>query len=134
MTDRHHTAADAPPTRAAAELADLRAELDDIDRALLDGVRARLEVCGRVAALKQRHGLDVMQPGRMEVVHRRAQDYAHRHGLSGDFVRSLYTLLIDEACRVEDRIVSGNDAADRVAFGNDAADRVGSGRRGDGTN
>ncbi|WP_437441079.1 chorismate mutase [Rhodococcus pyridinivorans] len=124
MTDRHHTAADAPSPQAAAELADLRAELDDIDRTLLDGIRARLEVCGRVAELKQRHGLDVMQPGRMEVVHRRAQDYAHRHGLSGDFVRSLYTLLIDEACRVEDRIVSGGATADRV----------GSGRRGDGTN
>ncbi|QXU51835.1 chorismate mutase [Rhodococcus sp. LW-XY12] len=123
VTDRHHTAADAPPTQAA-DLADLRAELDDIDRTLLDGIRARLEVCGRVAELKQRHGLDVLQPGRMEVVHRRAQDYAHRHGLSGDFVRSLYTLLIDEACRVEDRIVSGGAPADRV----------GSGRRGDGTN
>ncbi|MCD5422359.1 chorismate mutase [Rhodococcus pyridinivorans] len=124
VTDRHHTAADAPSTQAAADLADLRAELDDIDRTLLDGIRARLEVCGRVAELKQRHGLDVLQPGRMEVVHRRAQDYAHRHGLSGDFVRSLYTLLIDEACRVEDRIVSGCAPADRV----------GSGRRGDGTN
>ena len=124
VTDRHHTAADAPTTQAAADLADLRAELDDIDRTLLDGIRARLEVCGRVAELKQRHGLDVLQPGRMEVVHRRAQDYAYRHGLSGDFVRSLYTLLIDEACRVEDRIVSGGAPADRV----------GSGRRGDGTN
>ncbi|WP_129976873.1 chorismate mutase [Rhodococcus sp. Q1] len=118
VTDRNHTAAEAPPAQTAAdELADLRAELDDIDRALLDGVRARLEVCGRVAELKQRHGLDVMQPGRMEVVHRRAQDYAHRHGLSGDFVRSLYTLLIDEACRVEDHIVSGGDIADRIPSG-----------------
>jgi len=108
VTDRHRTAADAPP-RAAAELADLRAELDDIDRALLDGIRARLEVCGRVAALKQRHGLDVLQPGRMELVHRRAQDYAHRHGMSGEFLRSLYTLLIAEACRVEDHIMSGGD-------------------------
>ncbi|MEU5843661.1 chorismate mutase [Rhodococcus sp. NPDC047139] len=112
VTDRHHTAAEVPPAQAAAELADLRAELDDIDGALLDGIRARLEVCGRVAELKHRHGLDVLQPGRMEVVHRRAQDYARRHGLSGEFVRSLYTLLIDEACRVEDRIVSGPGAVD----------------------
>nr|WP_241386848.1 chorismate mutase family protein [Rhodococcus sp. CH91] len=123
MPDRPSPAADAASTQAAAELDDLRAELDAIDGALLDDVRARLEVCTRVAELKQRHGLDVLQPGRMEVVHRRAQDYAQRHGISGDFVRSLYGLLIDEACRLEDRIVSGADPAERIVAGSDTAHR-----------
>lgn len=104
---------DAATSSADAELASLRAELDTIDRALLDGVRDRLAVCARVAEIKQRRGIDVVQPGRMAVVHRRARDYAHRHGLSTEFVHALYTLLIDEACRVEEHLVAGADPAGR---------------------
>lgn len=112
VTDEQRTA-HATPSRTDAELASLRAELDTIDRALLDGVRDRLAVCARVAELKQRRGIAVLQPGRMALVHRRARDYADRHGLSPDFVHALYTLLIDEACRVEEQLVSGADTGDR---------------------
>ncbi|MGN5240304.1 MULTISPECIES: chorismate mutase [unclassified Rhodococcus (in: high G+C Gram-positive bacteria)] len=84
----------------------LRIELDRVDRALLDDVRDRLALCTRVAELKQRHDIAVLQPGRMQLVQRRARDYAERHGLSAEFVRELYDLLIGEACRVEDLIVA----------------------------
>ncbi|MEE2035034.1 chorismate mutase [Rhodococcus chondri] len=109
MTDRNPaasrtTTAPTPET----ELEALRAELDRVDRALLDDIRDRMALCAHVARLKQRHDIAVLQPGRMQLVHRRAQDYAQRHGLSGAFVQQLYTLLIDEACRVEDRIVAGD--------------------------
>lgn len=99
----------------AQALDDLRRRLDHIDRELLAGVRDRLAVCEQVAHVKQAHGLDVLQPGRMQVVHRRAADYAQQHGLSPDFVRALYDLLIAEACRVEDRIVAGDDHTDPSA-------------------
>lgn len=111
MNDRHISAADTTtaPT-PETQLDALRSELDRVDRALLDDIRDRLALCARVAELKQRHDIAVLQPGRMQVVHRRAQDYAHRNGLSGDFVEELFTLLIGEACRVEDDIVAGAGA------------------------
>lgn len=88
----------------------LRVELDRVDRALLDDVRDRLALCTRVAELKQQHDIAVLQPGRMQLVQRRARDYAERHGLSAEFVRELYDLLIGEACRVEDLIVADGDS------------------------
>ncbi|NLV78767.1 MAG: chorismate mutase [Rhodococcus sp.] len=110
MTDEHTGA-------ALDELEALRTALDRVDAALLDGIRDRLALCVQVAQLKQRHGIDVLQPGRMQVVHRRARDYADRHGMSTDFVRDLYELLISEACRVEDRIVAGVATTDPSTTG-----------------
>nr|WP_240945632.1 chorismate mutase [Rhodococcus sp. HNM0569] len=83
----------------------MRAQLDRVDRALLDDIRDRMLLCARVAQVKRQHAIAVVQPGRMRTVHHRAREYADRHGLSAEFVRALYDLLIDEACRVEDRIV-----------------------------
>jgi 4-amino-4-deoxychorismate mutase len=114
VTDRNPAAFSTTTTSTAeSELDALRAELDRVDRALLDGIRDRMALCARVARLKQRHDIAVLQPGRMQLVHRRAQDYARRHGLSGAFVQQLYTLLIDEACRLEDRIVADPDRTGR---------------------
>ncbi|MBM7279235.1 chorismate mutase family protein [Gordonia rubripertincta] len=87
------------------ELADLRAELDTIDNRLLEDVRARIEVCTRIAYLKERHAIPVMQPRRVGAVHDHAHRYALDHGLSPQFLHDLYDLLISETCRVEDRIV-----------------------------
>ncbi len=91
------------------ELADLRAELDTIDNRLLDDVRARLEVCTRIAYLKERHAIPVMQPRRVGAVHDHAHRYALDHGLSPQFLHDLYDLLISETCRVEDLIVATDE-------------------------
>ncbi|UPW14262.1 chorismate mutase family protein [Gordonia amicalis] len=87
------------------ELADLRAELDGIDDRLLEDVRARIEVCTRIAHLKQRYTIPVMQPRRVGAVHEHAHRYALDHDLSPQFLHDLYDLLISETCRVEDLIV-----------------------------
>ncbi|MGC5161824.1 chorismate mutase [Rhodococcus sp. DT1] len=121
MNDRQTAADTTTAPTPETELDALRTELDRVDRALLDDVRDRLALCARVAELKRRHNIAVLQPDRMQTVHRRAQDYAHRNGLSGDFVEALYTLLIGEACRLEDDIVAaaGADAGPRPALSGD---------------
>ncbi|MDS1116847.1 chorismate mutase family protein [Gordonia westfalica] len=90
----------------ARELADLRIELDKIDNRLLEDVRDRIEVCTRVAYLKERYGIPVMQPGRVGTVHDHAHRFALEHGLSPQFLHDLYDLMIAETCRVEDLIVA----------------------------
>ncbi|MFD1813676.1 chorismate mutase family protein [Rhodococcus gannanensis] len=87
------------------ELANLRTELDGIDDRLLEQVRARIEVCTRIAQVKRRHAIPMMQPRRVGAVHEHARAYALDHDISPQFLRELYDLLIAETCRVEDLII-----------------------------
>lgn len=96
-------------TTPARELETLRAELDAVDGRILDAVRERIEICVRIAHLKRRHAIPMMQPQRVNAVEERARRYARTHRLSPAFFQSLYELLIGETCRVEDLII---DAAD----------------------
>ncbi len=90
---------------SARELADLRAELDGIDDRLLEDVRARIEVCTRIAVIKRKYEIPVMQPLRVGAVHEHAHRYALDHDVSPKFLHDLYDLLIAETCRLEDLIV-----------------------------
>jgi chorismate mutase len=93
----------------------LRAELDRIDAELLDALNARVAVCCRIADHKRERGLPMMQPHRIDVVHRRAARYAEATGLDAGFVKALYDLIIAETCRVEDLIIDAGGSADRCA-------------------
>lgn len=84
----------------------LRAELDTIDKHLLDTLRARIECCIYIAQYKREHGIAMMQPHRINIVQERAARYAAEHGISTEFLRRLYDLIIAETCKVEDRIIS----------------------------
>jgi chorismate mutase-like protein len=91
---------------AADELGSLRAELDGIDDALYDLVRARMRCIERVGAVKARAGMAVFQPGRAAEVERQAAARAREHGLDEGFLVRLADLLMAEAIRVEEEIVA----------------------------
>ena len=90
------------------QLASLRAELDSIDADLLVAIRDRIEICSRVALVKREFDIPMMQPDRVGVVQDRAREFAREHGMSEDFLASVYDLLIGEACRVEDLIIDAD--------------------------
>jgi 4-amino-4-deoxychorismate mutase len=96
---------DAWPPSADA-LAAPRARLDAIDAVLLRAVRDRVRVCVEIADIKRREGVPMMQPQRIAHVHERAARYAARHGLDGEFLHRLYDLIVEETCRVEDRVIA----------------------------
>lgn len=89
-----------------ATLEALRARLDGIDGQLLDVVRQRLDCCGAIGHYKKRHAIPMMQPHRIGIVQLRAEDFAMKHGLSAKFFRTLYELIIEETCRLEDEIIA----------------------------
>jgi chorismate mutase len=97
---------------AAEDLESLRAQLDALDQVLLDTVRDRIRCCVRIAEVKRRQGVPMMQPHRIEIVQQRAAAYAAEHGIDAKFLHCLYNLIIDETCRVEDQII-GHTAAVR---------------------
>jgi 4-amino-4-deoxychorismate mutase len=89
------------------DLESLRAELDTIDRSLLEAVRDRLNVCVRIAEVKRDHDVPMLQPHRITFVQDRAAAFGAEHGIDGEFLRRLYDLLIEETCRVEDLVIAG---------------------------
>jgi chorismate mutase-like protein len=101
----------AGPDPAAEDLEGLRAQLDELDRLLLDIVRDRIRCCVRIADAKRRHGVPMMQPHRIAIVQERAASYAAEHGVDARFLRRLYDLIIDETCRVEDLVIADDSAA-----------------------
>jgi chorismate mutase len=101
----------AGPDAAAEDLERLRAQLDALDRVLLATVRDRIRCCVRIADVKRRHAVPMMQPHRIAIVQQRAASYAAEHGLDAEFLQRLYDLIIDETCRVEDLVIAGAGAA-----------------------
>jgi chorismate mutase len=95
----------AGPDVAAEDLERLRAQLDALDGVLLDTVRDRIRCCVRIAGVKRRDGVPMMQPQRIAIVQERAAAYAAEHGVDARFLQRLYDLIIDETCRVEDLVI-----------------------------
>lgn len=83
----------------------LREELDGVDRRLLEIIRFRLDCCARIGHHKKLHGVPMLQPHRIDIVQRRAEEFASVHGLSAEFLRALYECIIEETCRLEDEII-----------------------------
>lgn len=88
----------------------LRAELDGIDRQLLEAIRERLDCCCRIGHYKKLHAVPMLQPHRVGIVQRRAEEFAATHGLSAEFLRGLYKRIIEETCRLEDEIIASPPA------------------------
>jgi chorismate mutase-like protein len=96
----------ASPDTAADELERLRAQLDALDSVLLDTLRDRIRCCVRIAEVKRRQGVPMMQPQRIAHVQQRAVAYAAEHGLDAQFLQRLYDQIIDETCRVETLVIA----------------------------
>jgi chorismate mutase len=92
-------------TDAIADLERMRSNLDQIDDQLLRTVRDRINLVVRIGKHKSDNDIPVMQHARVSAVHDRVAAFAADNGLDGDFLRRLYELLIDEACRLEDEVV-----------------------------
>lgn len=97
---------------ADAALAPLRAQLDAIDEHLLVLLRERLDCCVAIAEVKRRIGVPMMQPHRIESVMQRAVRFGAEHDISSEFLCRLFTLIIDETCRVEDIVIARATDAD----------------------
>jgi len=90
------------------DLSNFRKALDRIDTQLIELLGQRFEICRKVANYKRLHDVPMMQPNRVKEVHARNADLAKTHSVSPEFVRDLYTLVIGEACRLEDEIIDAD--------------------------
>ncbi|MGH1397850.1 MAG: chorismate mutase [Alphaproteobacteria bacterium] len=87
------------------KLEQYRKEIDALDIELVDVLARRLAVVRAVGALKAETGLSVVQPERAKAVVDRAAEMGVEKGLSPDFIRALYHMMIDHAHVVEHDII-----------------------------
>ena len=88
------------------DLIKYRAALNTIDEQIIMLLGQRYAICRDVANHKIEHGIPVMQHDRVSEVKDRCADLAVGQQVNPEFVRQLYSLIIDEACRIEKSIVN----------------------------
>jgi chorismate mutase-like protein len=86
-------------------LAELRKEIDAVDEEIVTLLAKRMVIVHRVSDVKLEHGIPSYLPERIAAVLEKRAAQGETMGLDGDFVRSLYRVIIDEACRLEDEVL-----------------------------
>lgn len=76
-------------------LEEYRAQIDHLDREMIDVLVRRFAVARKIGALKYSAGMGVVSPARAAMVIERAGTVAEQKGLDGVFVRKFYTLMLD---------------------------------------
>jgi chorismate mutase len=88
-----------------------RKEIDAVDSEIVKALAKRFEICKRVAEFKKQQGIPMMQPARVEAVKQRRRELGMQYGLDGEFMVALYSLIIQETCRMEDEIIEAEPQA-----------------------
>ena len=94
------------------DLTQLRTEIDRIDDQIIDLLAQRFAFCHEVARYKQRHNIAVVLPERIEQVKSRCAARALSQSLDADFVRDIYTRIIDQTCETEYRVLAESERSD----------------------
>jgi chorismate mutase len=91
-------ASNPPP---AARLAELRGEIERIDRQLIDLIAARVRLAREVGAVKSQLGIPTLDPAREAAVVRRAGELARQAGVGAEDVRYIFWHLIGLSRRAQ---------------------------------
>lgn len=94
------------PKDARLTLETFRAEIDEIDAALMALVARRFEIVRKVGVLKARSGMEVVQSARAQEVVERAGKRAAEAHVSPALMERFYEHMIDIAHEIEHEIVA----------------------------
>lgn len=99
----------------AAQLAALRARIDDLDRQLVDVLAQRVAICTEVAKVKEHTAMPVIQPTRVREVLTSRRQWAIDAGVDPDFVETVMRVLLTETHRIEVAGLRPDPAPDKPA-------------------
>jgi chorismate mutase-like protein len=94
-------------------LESFRRRLDQLDTDIARLFGERFQVCREVAFYKSEHEIPMMQPERVVQVRERYLARGAEANLPADFTASLFELLIEATCRMEDELM-GTPEEERV--------------------
>lgn len=88
-------------------LSHFRVEIDRINDDLLYLLKRRADACARIAEYKRDNGIPMMQQGRLDMLKEKIGRFAEDNGVDREYLASVFGLITDEACRLEDEIIKG---------------------------
>ncbi len=102
-------------------LDDFRNDIDRIDEVLVRLLNERARVACEIGELKRQLGVEVYQPEREKQVLAHVRGIAAEGPLGADAIARLFERIIDEARRLERRVIHGEDKPDK---GSDGVNRL----------
>ena len=102
-------------------LDDFRNDIDRIDEVLVRLLNERARVACEIGELKRQLGVEVYQPEREQQVLAHVRGIAAEGPLGADAIARLFERIIDEARRLERRVIHGEDKPDK---GSDGVNRL----------
>ncbi len=91
------------------DLSNLRAEIDHIDRQLIEVVCKRIEVCKKIGTYKLQHNLTIYQPKRWREISESRPLWAESLSLDPAWTRQLFTLVHTLSIEVQEKIIRQAD-------------------------
>jgi chorismate mutase-like protein len=91
-----------------ATLDDLRDDIDRVDEVLVRLLNERARVACEIGRIKKEQGIEVYQPEREQQVLAHVRSIAAEGPLGSEAVARLFERIIDEARRLERRLVHGD--------------------------
>lgn len=94
-------------------LENFREEIDLLDQKIVETIGNRLALCKEIALYKKEYGIPMMQSQRVDHVKQKNALLGKAYHVDPEFMINLYTLIINETCRLEDEIIEdlSNDGA-----------------------
>ena len=91
-------------------LDELRADIDRVDEVLVRLLNERARVACEIGAVKKEQGIELYQPDREKDVLAHVRSVASEGPLGADAIARLFERIIDEARRLERRMIHGDES------------------------
>ena len=86
-------------------LEDARAKLDGLDSEIIDILARRYSIIKEIGEFKKKNQIPVMQHDRVKEILNRCTERGISYGLSEEFIKKIFSLIIEESCRIEEDIL-----------------------------
>ena len=87
-----------------------RAQIDALDKEIIDLLRRRYDVIEEVAQIKLREDIAPVLQDRVDEVRENAASMAAEKNLAEEFIRQLYARIIEHSCNLEEKIIQAAKA------------------------
>lgn len=82
----------------------IRKEIDSIDSQIIELLKKRADLSIKIGELKKEQNIKIEQPERERELLKRVITIAKKEGLSEDYVKSIFEIIIEESKKKQSRI------------------------------